>query len=149
MKQQLVIDNIKTALAAITTTNGYYSNIGTKVTEGKQNPFGENRLDGVDVLDGDDEMMMITEDEAIEAHTLQVSIKTIAKSPLTPQVARKQIADVRKAMKSLKNDAVWLENVTRWVNTKNTFEIEQEGLKIIGTESLFAVEYNTLELEED
>lgn len=150
MTQQTVIDKIKTALATITTVNGYYSNIGLKVTEGKTNPWGENRMDGVDVIDGDEDIdTTITEDNSVENHSLQVSIKTIAKSPFSPQVARKHIADVRKAMLSLKNDTTWLELVTRWTNTKNTKEMEQESLKIIGTESLFIIEFNTLELEED
>ncbi len=148
MKQQIIIDQIKFALATVTTTNGFYSNIGTKVTEGKSNPFGENRMDGVDVIDGDDDIETTTEAEEIENHKLQIIIKTIAKSPLTPETARKQIADVRKAMKALLNDTWWIANVRRWTNSGNKFEVEQAGVKIIGTESIFIIEFDTLALEE-
>ncbi|MBW7887452.1 MAG: hypothetical protein H3C35_03700 [Bacteroidetes bacterium] len=148
-KRQLIVEHIKATLTTIRTSAGYYTNIGAKVTEGKTNPFDSDRVDGVDMIDTNDVIVTTTESEEIENHSIEITIRTIAKSPLTPEVARKQIADVRKAMKALENDEWWMQNVTRWSNTSNTFEIEQAEVKIIGTELQFTIECNTLALEEN
>lgn len=147
-RRQLVVNKIKTALALILVSGGYYSNLGQKVTEGKVNPFGANRVNGVDVIDPSDATTDDAEDASIENHVLTIEVRTIAKDPVSPEVARQHIADVRKALLTLTSDTWWNQNTTNLTHMGNVMEIEQAEAKIIGTLITFTVEFNTLALQE-
>lgn len=147
-RRQLAINKIKTALALILVSGGYYSNIGQKVTEGKVNPYGANRVDGVDVIDPHDATTDNAEDSSIEDHALTVEIKTISKNAVTPEVGRQHIADVRKAMLTLVSDSWWEQNITNLTHNENDMEIEQAESKILGTRTTFTIEFNTMALQE-
>jgi hypothetical protein len=147
-KRQLTINAIKAAMALIKIADGYYSNIGEKVTEGKDNPYGNNRVDGVDIIDPHDATRDITEDTALEEHTLQIEIKTISKSAVSPETARQHIADVRKAMLTLFSDPWASKNLDDVRHVENDWELDQVGVKIIGTRLKFEIDFKTLKLQE-
>jgi len=147
-KRQIVINKVKTALALILVASGYYSNLGQKVTEGKVNPYDSGRVDGVDVIDPNAEIEDMTEAEELEEHTVTIRISTIAKNPVTPEIARQHIADVRKAVRTMYSDSWCAENLDNIRNISNEHEIEQAGSKIIGTVNIFEIVFKTLKLQE-
>jgi hypothetical protein len=145
IKKQQIITKWKTRLALILTANGYYSNIGMKVYEWKANPFGANRVDGIEIREGDESIERRAEDASIEDHTLPIIISIVSKNPVSIDKAREYEADVRKAVLA---DQTFDALVDDLEHNSTEMEKEQEKDVIVGIKITFNVLYNTLTLQE-
>jgi hypothetical protein len=145
IKKQQIITKWKTRLALILTANGYYSNIGQKVYEWKANPFGANRVDGIEIREGDESIERRAEDASIEDHTLPIIISIVSKNPVSIDKAREYEADVRKAVLA---DQTFDALVDDLEHNSTEMEKEQEKDVIVGIKITFNVLYNTLTLQE-
>lgn len=97
---------VKTRLQTITTANGYYTAIGSKVYEWRLTSFEDSDLPGIDIRDTED--LIINELTAgnynKHDHILTVQIQVNYSSATTPALARKMIADV---LKAISTDLTW------------------------------------------
>lgn len=144
--RQLIIEAMKTRMALINGSGGYYTTIGSKVTEGKENAFGANRVDGLDVSDFElEEEEADVEDEALVMHRLPVLLKGIAKSPASPEKGRQMIFDIDKAIAV---DETWGGLAEKTVPAGSVMELDQDEVKVIGINRRIIVEYRTAKFQE-
>lgn len=140
IKRQLIIDAIKTRFALILVAGGYYTNLGQKLTERKPNPFGANRVDGIDISDPDENNGLAAEDQSVEQHELTLVIKAIAKSPVDASTGRKMEADIKKAIAV---DSTWGGLAARTHPENSKMEVEQNDVKILGVVITITIQYDT------
>lgn len=147
--KQRIIDAIKTRMALINGTGGYYTTIGTKITEWKTNPFGPNRVDGLDIREGIEEEEVWAEDESLTFHRLPIEFRGIFKSPPSIETARNGILDIQKAISV---DEFWTVGADRLAQktlpVSNQIEVDQDESKIVGIRVDVIVEYLTEKFKE-
>lgn len=144
--RQKIIEAAKTRMALINGAGGYYTTIGAKVTEGKENPFGANRVDGLDISDFElEEEEVDVEDESLVLHRLPILFKGIAKSPVSPEKGRQIIFDIDKAIFV---DETWGGLAEKTVPAGSGMELDQDEVKVIGVNRRVIVEYRTGKFQE-
>lgn len=145
IKKQLIFTQLSTQLARILKSNGFYSDLGKKVTEAKVNPFGANRVDGIDFIEANEDIKQMSEAMEWEDSWLTVEIKFVSVNAVSMATARTYEADIRSALQyddSLAGLLLEMEHV----NTK--FVKEQDGDVVIGGKLTVRFEFTAAKLSE-
>lgn len=140
IKRQKIRDAIKTRLQGITVAGGYYTNLGTKVTVWKTNPFAANKVDAIDIRDDPEEQEVDAEDESLENRKLHVALKLIFKAPTPSEIVVQGITDVEKAIKV---DETWSGLAYRTIPDGNTMDVKQDEVTLGGATVNIIIEYQT------
>jgi len=132
-------DAVATRMALINGTGGYYTTIGNHITIKKTNPYGSNKVDGIDICDESETQSLVTEAEELEDRALLITGK-IALKQTDPDKVLEAIADFEKAVNV---DPTWGGLATRTVPLGNDDEVDQEENIFRGVNIRIRIEYTT------
>jgi hypothetical protein len=138
-KRQQIIDELKTMLESIQTTNGYYTDIGKNTTPWRTESFTEDELPGASWRDQNADATM-PEKHNVHVHTINIEYTAYCKGDTSPETARMIIEDLHQALG--KNPYI-TKLAIRTVPGKNTIELEQDNKVIARIVITFQIVYVT------
>lgn len=146
--RQIVIDKLKTVLATVRKSAGYYTDLGAKVESWRVKSYFKNTAAAINIKDRSDDTSLDAEDESLESHALHVDLELLFKAAVSDDEARKGIVDVKKAMATLADDATWNGLVDRVHPDGDEMDVAEDEDRIAGATVKLVVEFKTLALQE-
>lgn len=100
IKKDQIISAVKTRLQTITTDNGYNTNAGNNVFEGRTTAIPDSQLPAINILEGTDTFQNVLENGAASIHEriLELDFEIVTNGNTVTQDLRKVEADVIKAI---------------------------------------------------
>jgi hypothetical protein len=138
-------DAVASRMALIDGTGGYYTAIGNHITIKKTNPYGPNKVDGIDIADESETQTLVTEAEELEDRSLIFRL-AVALKQIDPDKVLEAIADVEKAVNV---DDRWGGLAIRTVPLGNDDEVDQQENIFRGVNIRIRIEYSTLKFNSE
>lgn len=142
IKRQQIIDYMKTKLAEITTANGYYTNIGSKVYEWKANPFETNEVPGIEIRDLEENISDVrtSGNYNLHNHELNIELRVVCSETTPITTVRKMITDVNKLIGIY---PTWNDYAIYTYPIGNKIEVDQQGVFVGQATVIIQVQYRT------
>lgn len=100
IKKSVIIEAVITTLKTITTANGYYTDLGSRVYESRTAPFGNDEIPAINIRETEDPVEGIEQQGAygIFDRSLQLEIDVVSNGKIAPSDLREVEADINKAI---------------------------------------------------
>lgn len=141
-KREAIMQSIMSALAQISTANGYNTNVGASVHEWRAVPFDPSDLPALNVRDLFEETEVGSPQSKWALRTLYVQIEALTVGQGGPQLAREIVADIERA---LGNVTAFEDGTSIQVEPTLTgrFLLDQHERAFVGVIYEFKVKYQT------
>jgi hypothetical protein len=139
-KRQQLVNKVKERFAAITTANGYQTNIGAQLTEWHLSPKEPAQLPGLDVRDETEETVVENKNSGVYERKLQITaIAELLETTETATQARKAEADIIRAVGV---DQTWGGLARRTLPETADVTVDDKGQRIGAVRVVFQIEYS-------
>jgi hypothetical protein len=135
-------DKLTVGLQLITIAHGYYTDAGLNVTVQKTNPYGSNKLDGIDIRDEKEDHTLLAEEDPLVERTLHLTL-AVALKQTDPDKVYEAIADVEKVINGLLLDTTFTDLVDRVIPEGNDNEVSQDENILRGVNIRIGIVYTT------
>ena len=144
-----IINDIKTTMETILVANGYHTDVGQKVWEGRDTVFKENEVPALNIKEIEDTTQDVEMQGAYNVfeQIMQIEIEMVTNGASTTSEIREIEADVDKAIgtnQTWSGNAIKTDSVTTVVNYA-----DQNENKVIGKTRIINVHYRKTAWEEN